>query len=254
MNLLQASLITKAGYDNGFENAAEEANYVMLLSSARHPSCLRVASGTGGYQVEVVQGSQALRNELEQEFASCVVQEAFQCADESHLHEFLNRAAALSRSLPSQAADDYQNELAVELEQLPQQFRGTEVERLVRQRIGQNRYRKAMLDYWDGACAVTGICIPELLRASHAKPWADCANDAERLDVYNGFLLAVHLDALFDRFLISFDRSGQILLSSKLDHGSLEKMSITDCLTLQRLDKRHEQYLSWHRQRHQTLR
>lgn len=37
-----------------------------------------------------------------------------------------------------------------------------------------------------------------LLRASHAKPWKD-SSDAEHLDVYNGLLLAVHLDALFDR-------------------------------------------------------
>ena len=45
--------------------------------------------------------------------------------------------------------------------------------------------------------------------ASHAKPWAECANDAERLDVFNGFLLVANLNALFDRFLISFDDTGR---------------------------------------------
>ncbi len=44
---------------------------------------------------------------------------------------------------------------------------GAEVERLVRQRIGQNKFRDAMMDYWGGACAVTGVAIPEVLRASH---------------------------------------------------------------------------------------
>ena len=44
----------------------------------------------------------------------------------------------------------------------------------------------------------TGVALPpELLRASHAKPWAK-ASDIERLDSFNGLLLSVHLDAMFD--------------------------------------------------------
>ena len=59
----------------------------------------------------------------------------------------------------------------------------------MRQRIGQNAYRRAMLDYWGNACAVTGLQMPEVLRASHSKPWADCDSDIERLDVYNDFFI-----------------------------------------------------------------
>jgi len=33
---------------------------------------------------------------------------------------------------------------------------------MVRQRVGQNKFRDAMLDYWGGACAVTGVAIPEV--------------------------------------------------------------------------------------------
>ena len=50
---------------------------------------------------------------------------------------------------------------------------------------------------------MTGLAITALLRASHIKPWADCETDAERLDVYNGILLAPHLDAAFDRGFIT---------------------------------------------------
>ncbi len=78
----------------------------------------------------------------------------------------------------------------------------------MRQRVGQQKFREAMLEYWGGACAVTGVGLSEVLRASHAKPWAECASDAERLDVFNGFLLNANLDALFDRFLVSFDEHG----------------------------------------------
>ncbi|MFN2857939.1 HNH endonuclease, partial [Escherichia coli] len=88
-----------------------------------------------------------------------------------------------------------------------------EVERLVRQRVGQDRYRDALLAYWGGACAVTGVTVTETLRASHAKPWAECTDDTERLDAFNGFLLVANLDALFDRFLISFDGTGRLLIS-----------------------------------------
>jgi hypothetical protein len=51
---------------------------------------------------------------------------------------------------------------------------------------------------------VTGLAITELLRASHIKPWAARDTDAERLDVFNGLLLAPHCDALFARGFITF--------------------------------------------------
>jgi hypothetical protein len=88
--------------------------------------------------------------------------------------------------------------------------RTTEAERLVVQRVGQDVFRAALMDYWGGRCAVTGCAEPLLLRASHIKPWALCATDAERLDVKNGLLLTAHLDAAFDAGLIDFDDAGQI--------------------------------------------
>ena len=74
----------------------------------------------------------------------------------------------------------------------------TEAERLVVQRIGQNLFRDALMDYWGGRCPITGITEPALLRASHIVPWADC-NDEQRLDVHNGLLLSALWDAAFDR-------------------------------------------------------
>lgn len=74
----------------------------------------------------------------------------------------------------------------------------TATERLVKERVGQDIYRAALMNYWGGTCAVTGCSLKDALRASHAKPWKDCSTDAERLNVYNGFLLTSNLDALFD--------------------------------------------------------
>lgn len=76
---------------------------------------------------------------------------------------------------------------------------------MVRQRIGQKTFRNALLNYWGDACAVKDIALPEVLRASHTKPWTDCFKDAERLDVFNGFILCANMDLLFDHCLITFD-------------------------------------------------
>lgn len=82
----------------------------------------------------------------------------------------------------------------------------------VRQRIGQSEFRKRLLDMHDAHCQLTGTQIPELLRASHIKPWSD-AKGPERLDPHNGLLLASHIDALFDRGLITFTSEGSILFA-----------------------------------------
>jgi putative restriction endonuclease len=129
--------------------------------------------------------------------------------DVPELHATVRRLFELSRSLPTAPLDRFHEKVR----SLPA---ATEVERLVVQRIGQDIFREALMDLWSGRCAVTGLDQPELLRASHMKPWADCASDAERLDPYNGLLLAVHWDAAFDCGLVTFADDGTVQLSGKL--------------------------------------
>jgi ABC-type branched-subunit amino acid transport system permease subunit len=45
--------------------------------------------------------------------------------------------------------------------------RATAAERGIVQRVGQDLFRAALMDYWGGRCAVTGCAEPLLLRASH---------------------------------------------------------------------------------------
>ena len=118
---------------------------------------------------------------------------------------------------------------------------------MVRARLGQHRYKVSQAEMWGNACAVTGITEPALLRASHAKPWAD-ANDAERLDPENGFPLVVHLDALFDAGLISFDSDGSMMISPRLGDEAITLYGLTDKLRLRNPPtKRQEEYLQYHR-------
>ena len=97
---------------------------------------------------------------------------------------------------------------------------------------------------------MTGLAVPELLRASHIKPWADCESDAERLDVYNGFLLAPHLDAAFDRGLITVaDDDGALVVSDALDADAQATLGLDQPLRACGLAERHRRYLRWHRER-----
>ena len=74
-----------------------------------------------------------------------------------------------------------------------------------------------------------------------------CANDAERLDVFNGFLLVANLDALFDRFLISFDNTGRLLVSSALHVDDQHRLGLQPGMKLRWLGEAHRGYLAWHR-------
>ena len=79
-----------------------------------------------------------------------------------------------------------------------------------------------------GACAITGISEPELLVASHIKPWGECDDSpAERLNENNVLLLSVALDKLFDAHYISFDcNDGKMLVSPRIATETLHKLGV----------------------------
>ena len=125
----------------------------------------------------------------------------------------------------------------------------TEAERLVVQRIGQDVFRDALMDYWGGRCPLTGITEPALLRASHIVPWAEC-DDAHRLDVHNGLLLSALWDAAFDKGLVSFADDGTVLASSQLSDNARKTLGIGGVPPLRGLRPAHCKNLSVHRTRY----
>jgi hypothetical protein len=90
-------------------------------------------------------------------------------------------------------------------------------EKLIIQKIRtqQGAFRRALLERYNSTCCFCGLQDHKLLIASHIKPFADCDED-ERQDVNNGLLLSVHIDALFDKGLISFFNDGTLILSPVL--------------------------------------
>jgi putative restriction endonuclease len=157
------------------------------------------------------------------------------------LHRLVQRALQLSKSLPNELLKTFA-ERAISLP------RTTEAERLVVQRIGQNLFREGLMQLWEARCAMTGLSVPELLRASHIKPWAECGSDAERLDVYNGFLLAPNLDAAFDHGFITVSDEGSVIVSASLETEARTLLGLDRGLRVSRhLTDTHRRYLSWHR-------
>jgi hypothetical protein len=171
MNPLQRTIIEKTGNDNGFEHVVASDLSGVTLASAHHANRVLVGLDSGAYQVRFQTSSSALLPELQRSFPATQEADAFQVATEADLAALLRRAASLSRSLPSQAPNDYQQAVAAELAELPTGIAGTEVERMIRQRVGQNKFRDALMDYWGGACAVTGVAVSEVLRASVVMPF-----------------------------------------------------------------------------------
>ena len=237
--------LEKAANDNGFDlELAPTADWLCFGSTQTSLHIWLTATGPSQFAAamsrnDVLDGlgglGAAFTNPLPSGAAS-----ALNVRDVDALHHLLRRAFQLSRTLPDALLLAFQNKIA----HLP---RTTEAERLVVQRVGQDIFRRGLLEYWDGRCAITGLAVPELLRASHIKPWAACDTDAERLDVFNGLLLAPHLDAAFDAGFITIAEDGTVLVSSKLSVESRSVLGLNLPLRIRGLNHAHERYLRWHR-------
>ena len=120
----------------------------------------------------------------------------------------------------------------------------TEKQAVTKARIGQGMFRQLLLEMWEG-CAVTNIRLPNVLRASHIKPWRFSTN-SERLDPYNGLLLLPQYDQLFDKGLISFDEKGTLIRSRAIEEIDPRKLGIDVKDRLRALSKRHRTFLAYH--------
>lgn len=244
---LQIAQLAKAATDQGFDLSPVEEGSWLRCRSTQFPERVWLTEAGGGYQLAC--DSQRLLDELAREGLS--VQQAaslptnakgvVHLAEYGKLYQLLGRVTDLAKTAPDRLVEEF---VAATLS-LPE---STEVERLVKQRVGQDIFRNALLAFWQGRCAVTGLAVVSLLRASHIKPWADCENNQERLDVFNGLLLAPHLDALFDGGWITFDDEGKLVKSPLLDDDAAQLLGVTREMKIIHLAADHRPYLEYHRQ------
>ena len=200
--ILSQILLEKAAADNGFDLILNNTENWLVFGSSHAPLKIWLTVDNQSHFVaafsdpKLAVGLSDLAKNIQIDLPHGSTA-AFSVKDVKQLYPLLRRAFQLSRSLPSAPLNEFNKKTS----DLP---RATEAERLVIQRVGQYIFRNGLLDYWDGRCAVTKLSVAELLKASHIKPWKDCDSDAERLDVFNGLLLAPNLDAAFDLGFITF--------------------------------------------------
>lgn len=235
MNPFERLRLEKSAADCGFElTPCIREDGALELRSAAFPEVMWISTrnvGAGKFQVRA--STKAL---LDVQVADTIEVDGYE-----KLYPILQRASAIARTMPNRIADKYRLVNAL----LPV---STEAERLVVQRLGQGLFRDALLDYWQGRCCVTGLAVSSLLRASHIKPWAKCETDDERLDVFNGLLLAPHVDALFDGGWISFLDNGGVIISPSLPGVACAQLGVSLKWRLCGLKPRHALYLEFHRQ------
>lgn len=87
----------------------------------------------------------------------------------------------------------------------------------VKVRVNQDIFRKMVLQNYGSKCCITGLSVPDILRASHISPWAE--DEKNRLNPENGLCLSATYDAAFDSHLISFDEHYRLVVSKEIkDH------------------------------------
>jgi hypothetical protein len=121
----------------------------------------------------------------------------------------------------------------------------TESEAKTKIRLGQQKFRRDLMPLWQGKCALCGIHLPELLRASRSKPWKDSTN-AERLDPYNGMLLCANHNALYEKGLMAFDGQGRLHVSSIISEEDYLMYGLKPMTKIQ-IHSENKVYLKWHK-------
>lgn len=247
LNPVAATRLEKAAVDNGFDLGRGRKRHWLAFGSSQTDLCVWLTTmGESSFLVALSRADVlgalsgmgvAITTPLPQGASG-----ARRVSDIPALHRLVRRSFQLSRALPDAPLQDFRRKTA----DLP---RSTEAERLLVQRVGQNVFRDGLLDYWEGRCAITGLAVPALLRASHIKPWAHCEEDAARLDIFNGLLLAPHLDALFDQGYITVQNDGSVTVSDVLEPEARELLGLNVPLLVPGLANGHRTYLPWHRER-----
>lgn len=142
----------------------------------------------------------------------------------SNWEELSYQARIITAHMKNESIDSIIHE--PEINMLPE---GRVREQLMKNRIGQYFFRMAVLNSYENRCCITGLAIPELLVASHIKPWKDADSKTERTNPMNGLALNALHDKAFDRGLITVTPDYIIKVSSKIKH-SIEGDTVEDWL------------------------
>lgn len=92
-------------------------------------------------------------------------------------------------------------------------------------RVGQYFFRESVLSAYGNKCCITGLTEPQLLIASHIKPWSVCDKKTERTNPQNGLCLNALHDKAFDKGLITVDNNYNIVISPRISEIQMDRLS-----------------------------
>ena len=138
--------------------------------------------------------------------------------------EFWNNWEELAFQAETIKSDMRSTELSkfIESEAVLEYPEGLYMDNIVKTRIGQEFFRASVLSAYSNRCCITGIMMPELLIASHIKPWKVSDVKTERTNPKNGLCLNALHDKAFDRGLITLDKNYNIVLSHKAESMKMD--------------------------------
>jgi hypothetical protein len=234
----------KAAFDNGFRIERGVENGWLRYASATANGEIWVAGGSprGPWFLSLSHPGVAAEIASETTSFGGPGVKTLEFSNLAALYAAIARVYQLGVSLPDAPLEAFRKMTAG----LP---RTTEAERLTVQRIGQDVFRQSLLAYWNNRCPMTGVTEPSLLRASHIVPWAECDDDAHRLDVHNGLLLSALWDAAFDAGKISFADDGSVLFHPSLALTERGLILASAVPRLKGLSPKHLANLERHRKR-----
>lgn len=90
----------------------------------------------------------------------------------------------------------------------------SEVVRRAKVRLVQGFFRDTVLASYDFVCSFCGLCLTEMLTASHIIPWS--SDETRRADPRNGIALCAFHDRAFDRGLMTVRCDMTILVSNRV--------------------------------------
>lgn len=123
---------------------------------------------------------------------------------------------------------------------------GTETIAQVKVRIGQGLFRRHLLEHWRWCCAATGINEPQLIIASHLKPWAKCITDHDRLNKFNGLPLSPLWDKALDKGFVTFNDDG-VPIVSQFTSNLTKEILLAEFKEPIQFPKESLGFLDWHR-------
>lgn len=157
VNFIERTRLEKAAADCGYDLTPEVVGQDLVLRSTQFPESITVSVSDSG-TFHLMSSEPALLMGLTQAGGKLANVEGY-----AGLYVALEKIAAAGRTMPNRVAEKFKRmSFGMPLT--------TEAERLVVQRVGQNLFREALLDYWDGRCCVTGLAIPDPPKTAKSKP------------------------------------------------------------------------------------